>query len=80
VNPTQPFASGGDKNEYDSCKIRSAVMPLDMMQTQNSSIQFTSHSTVYIFYHVPFQVFNELMAAPSKGDYYHRYIEGNYKG
>jgi hypothetical protein len=32
------------------------------------------------FYHVPFQVFNELMAAPSKGDYYHRYIEGNYKG
>lgn len=48
--------------------------------TKQLGIQFTSHSIVYIFYHVPFQVFNELMAAPSKGDYYHRYIEGNYKG
>jgi len=48
--------------------------------TKQLGIQFTSHSTIYTFYNVPFQVFNELMASPSKGNYYHAYIEGNYRG
>jgi len=48
--------------------------------TNQMGIQFTNNPTVYIFYNVPFQVFNEFMSSSSRGDYYHRYIEGNYKG
>jgi hypothetical protein len=48
--------------------------------TKQMSIKFNNNSIAYTFYNVPFQVFNELMAAPSKGIHYHNYIEGRYRG
>lgn len=43
-------------------------------------IKFNNNPIAYTFYNVPLQVFNELMASPSKGSYYHNYIEGRYRG
>lgn len=48
--------------------------------SKQMAIKFNNNPIAYTFYNVPFQVFNELMAAPSKGAYYHRYIEGRYRG
>ncbi|WP_354667329.1 KTSC domain-containing protein [Acinetobacter sp. Ac_5812] len=48
--------------------------------TKQLAIKFINNPISYTFYNVPFQVFNELMAAPSKGAYYHKYIEGRYRG
>jgi len=48
--------------------------------TNQMVIIFRDNPVNYTFYNVPFQVFNEFMASPSRGRYYHEYIEGNYRG
>jgi hypothetical protein len=42
-------------------------------------IQFRSSATVYSFPGVPYRVFQALLQAPSKGDYYHAHIRGQYR-
>lgn len=47
--------------------------------TQQMVIRFKGSGN-YTFYNVPPHIFSEFMAASSKGSYYHRYIEGRYRG
>lgn len=49
-------------------------------ETKQMVIRFRDNPLGYTFYNVPFQVFNEFMASPSRGRYYHEYIEGRYRG
>ena len=39
---------------------------------------FHTGSTIYRYPGVPYSVFEGFLDASSKGDYYHRYIEGRY--
>jgi hypothetical protein len=48
--------------------------------TRQLGIRFNNNPKTYTFYNVPFQIYNELMAASSKGRYYHTNIEGRYRG
>ncbi|TCB80106.1 KTSC domain-containing protein [Acinetobacter sp. ANC 3781] len=48
--------------------------------TNHLYIKFNNNPKTYTFYNLPFQIYNELRAAASKGRYYHRNIEGRYKG
>ena len=50
------------------------------VDSRQLGIKFNNNPITYTFYNVPFQIFNEFMAASSKGGYYHRNIEGNYRG
>lgn len=43
-------------------------------QTRTLTIQFRS-GRIYEYYNVPQNVFDGLLAAPSKGRYHHRYIK-----
>jgi hypothetical protein len=48
--------------------------------TNHLYIKFKNNPKNYTFYNVPSHIYNELMAAASKGRYYHRNIEGRYRG
>ena len=45
---------------------------------QRLHLQFHHGWKVYTFYRVPAEVYGGLMAATSKGDYYHQHIKGRY--
>lgn len=46
---------------------------------QNLFIRFNSGPT-YIYSNVPESIFRELLVAPSKGKYFHRFIKNAYTG
>jgi len=48
-------------------------------QTKNLKIRFVGGTTVYDFCGVPQYIYDGLMAASSKGDYYTRHIRGRYQ-
>ena len=41
-------------------------------------IEFTGEGRIYEYYDVPLSVYSELMAAPSKGEYFNEYIRDMY--
>jgi hypothetical protein len=47
-------------------------------ETARMKIRFHNSGT-YDFCHVPERVFQQLLNASSKGDYYHRHIKGHYR-
>ena len=43
-------------------------------------VQFHTSDTIYTFYGVPYSIFAGLVQADSPGTFYHRHIEGRYRG
>lgn len=72
----------GWREQVDMIRVRSSSINAVGYNpdTNHLYIKFNNNSKTYTFYNVPFQIYNELMAAASKGRYYHRNIEGRYRG
>lgn len=45
----------------------------------SSTLRVQFKSGTYDYYNVPFEVFNGLLAASSKGQYHHAYIKTSYR-
>lgn len=58
--------------------VRSSALRAVGYRSNALLIQFHSSETIYSFPRVPYSVFEELLAARSKGTYYNEHIRGKY--
>jgi hypothetical protein len=68
--------SGGDMSMIS---VSSSAIAAIGFEGGTLGVRFHSSSTVYLFYRVPYELFERFLNAGSKGGFYAHYIRGRYR-